>query len=298
MTRARRGGGRGCYCPAMLSIVKAGPYTIRGLSLGGIYTSLYVQELDAMLDVGLAPRQFAAARNLFISHGHADHIGAIGTLMGIRGLHRCPPPRMFVPAAIADDIKDTLAALAKMQRYDLAVHLVPMEPGDEQQLKGTMFVRAFRTHHPVPSLGYQFFRRTKKIKPEFADLPGQEISRLNAGGAPLFYEHESAELAYATDTLLRVIDTHPSLLQTRVLILECSFLDDKKDVAASRAGCHVHLDELLERADDFHNEALVLMHFSQLYDPRMVREILARRCPPQLLARIVPFLPQGDAWTV
>ncbi len=282
----------------MLSNVQAGPYTIRGVSLGGVYTSLYVQELDAMLDVGMAPRQYASARNLFLSHGHADHVGAIGTLMGIRGLHRIPAPRVFLPAAIADDVKATLDALAKMQRYDMAVELVPMEPGDEQPFKGNVFVRAFRTHHPVPSLGYQFVRRTQKLRPEFAAFPGPEIARRKAAGENLFYTNESLELAYATDTLLRVIDTHPSLLQTRVLILECSFLDEKKDLESSRAGCHVHLDELLERASDFQNDALVLMHFSQLYEPRMVREILTRRCPPELLKRIVPFLPTGDTWTV
>jgi ribonuclease Z len=282
----------------MLSNVVAGPYTIRGVSLGGVYTSLYVQELDAMLDVGMAPRQFAAARNLFISHGHADHIGAIGAWMGIRGLNRIPAPRVFLPAAIVEDVKAALQALAKMQRYDMDVEFVPMEPGDEQPVKGNVFVRAFRTHHPVPSLGYQFVRRTQKIQPEFATLPGPEIARRKAAGEQLFYTNESLELAYATDTLLRVIDTHPSLLQTRVLLLECTFLDEKKDLESSRAGCHVHLDEVLERAADFQNEALVLMHFSQLYEPRTVRELLARRCPPALLERIVPFLPPGDLWTV
>ena len=37
-------------------------YTVRGVSVGGIYTSLSVRELDVVLDVGLAPRSFAGAR--------------------------------------------------------------------------------------------------------------------------------------------------------------------------------------------------------------------------------------------
>ncbi len=282
----------------MLTTVVAGPYTISGLSLGGLYTSLYVQELDALFDVGLASRHVASAKNVFLSHAHADHMGALGTLMGIRGLHRSPPPNLFVPAPIAMHVQETLSVLGKLQHHPFEVNLHAMEPGDERPLKGNVFVRAFKTHHPVPSLGYQFVRRTLKLKPEFCALPGPEIARRKALGDDLFFQQETPELAYATDTLLRVIDTHPSLLQTRVLILECSFLDDKKSLEASRAGCHIHLDELLERASAFENEKLVLMHFSQLYEPVHVREILQRRCPPELFARILPFVPAGDHWEV
>lgn len=282
----------------MLTTVSAGPYSIRGLSLGGIYTSLHVQELDAVFDVGLASRHFATARNIFLSHAHADHIGALGTLMGIRGLYRCPAPRLFLPAAIVQEVQAYLDALSRLQHHPFEVEMHPLEPGEERPFKGNLVMRAFRTHHPVPSLGYQFLRRTQKLKAEYSHLPGAEIARRKAAGDDLFFFQEAPELAYATDTLLRVIDTHPSLLQTRVLILECSFLDEKKDLAASRAGCHVHLDELLERAEEFENEALVLMHFSQLYEPADVREILQRRCPPALRGRIVPFLPQGPTWNI
>ena len=81
-----------------------------------------------------------------------------------------------------------------------------------------------------------------------------------------------------------------------VLILECTFLDERKSVAAARYGCHIHLDELLPFADQFRNDALVLMHFSQLYKPPEIRPILERRCPPQLFSRIVPFVPDAPDW--
>lgn len=104
------------------------------------------------------------------------------------------------------------------------------------------------------------------------------------------------ELAYATDTLVSVLDHSPELLHTRVLIMECTFLDERKTLEAARAGCHIHLDEVIERADAFQNEHVVLMHCSQLYQPREVAEILDRRVPPALRRRIIPFVPKTDHW--
>lgn len=282
----------------MLTTVFAGPYTVTGVSLGGVYTSLHIPQLDALLDIGMASRHTAATRNLFISHGHADHVGAIGTLMGIRGLHRFAPPRVFMPGEIEEGFGQALSGLAKIQRYDMAMKTEALSPGDERCLKGDMHVRAFRTHHPVPSLGYQFFRRVSKLKSAFKSLPGPEIARRKKASEDIFEIHESPELAYATDTLIRVLDTSPELLKSRVLIMECSFLDERKSLASSRAGCHIHLDEIVERADSFENEHIVLMHFSQLYEPAEIHAILQKRCPDHLWRRIIPFAPASGPWPV
>jgi ribonuclease Z len=280
----------------VLVTVKAGPYSIRGLSIGGVHTTLHVPELDALFDVGIAPRSFAGIDNIFLSHGHADHSGALMSLLGLRGLARRPPPRVYLPAEIQAPLEEAAALYSKLQRHELAILAHPATAGDEFHLKGDLWVRAFRTHHTVPSLGFQFFTRVQKLRSEHRGLPGAEIARLRHAGADLFEWHERLELAYATDTLIRVLDTSPSLLTTRVLILECSFLDERKELSASRAGCHIHLDELLERAEAFENEALVLMHFSQLYAPAEVHAILRRRCPPSLFERIVVFAPTSGAW--
>ncbi|MEY4546280.1 MAG: hypothetical protein RL685_2475 [Pseudomonadota bacterium] len=280
----------------MLTTVTAGPFTIRGLSVAGIHTSLFVRELDALFDVGIATRSNAGASNVFLSHGHADHCGALVSLLGIRGLMRLPPPRLFLPAEIAESVCEALTLFSRGQRYELRIVAEALLPGDEREVRPGLHVRAFRTHHSGPSLGYQFFTRVPKLKPEFLDLPGKEIALRRKRGDDLFVHEERLELAYATDTLLRVLETTPSLLRTRVLILECSFLDERKPLASVHAGGHVHLDELLERAADFQNEALVLMHFSQLYAPAEVHEILQRRCPPELAKRLVVFAPRGGMW--
>jgi ribonuclease Z len=281
----------------VLTSVRAGPFTVRGVSVGGVYTALSVPELSIGLDVGLAPRSFAGVRHLFLSHGHVDHSGALPTLLGIRGLVGVKTRlKLFLPAEIVEPIEHALAAMTALQRYDLDVEAVGMNPGDLLPLHSDVSVRAFRTLHPVPSLGYQFVRKVRKLHPSLHGAPGAEIERRRHAGEDIFIETERLELAYATDTLAKVLDREPSLYQSRVLILECTFLDERKPVEEAWAGCHIHLDDLLERADQFQNEHLVLMHFSQIYRPEEVRELLRKRCPPALFARIVPFAPSENQW--
>jgi ribonuclease Z len=280
----------------MLTTVQAGPYKITGVSIAGLHTSLYVRELGALFDVGMALRSCAGAEHVFLSHGHADHCGALVTLLGMRGLLRMPPPRVYRPAEIASSTQQALALLSRNQRYEFALEVQPMRPGDEKVLRPNLIVRAFRTHHTGPSLGYQFFNRVQKLRRDFLSLPGAEIAERRKRGDDLFESEERLELAYATDTSIRVIDTMPSLLDTRVLILECSFLDERKSVAASQAGGHIHLDELIERAEAFRNEAIVLMHFSQMYSPLEVHRTLQRRCPATLWKRVVVFAPSKGPW--
>ncbi len=277
--------------------LRVGPYTVRGISVGGVYTTVQVPELSVLLDVGLPLRAFCSADRIFLSHGHVDHVGGLPGLLGVRGMmHKQAPPEVFMPAEIVDDLLAALASLTRLQRYELVVKPIPMLPDEEYHLGNNLYVRAFRTHHPVPSLGYQFIRRVNKLKAAYLTLPGAEIGARKARGEDLFDKVEHLELAYATDTLIRVLDTNPSMLKSRVLIMECTFLDERKSLADSRAGCHIHLDELIEVADSFENEHLVLMHTSQIYTPVEAREIVSKRVPSHLAARITMLGPRRGSW--
>ena len=280
----------------MITPVRPGPYTLRGVSVGGVYTALRVPELGVLLDVGIAPRSFVAEDVLLLSHAHADHVGALTTLLGLRGLAKKGPLKVLMPREIVGPLQVGLEAMSKLQRHDLAIEAVPMAAGDEHRLRNDLWVRAFPTFHPVPSLGYQLLRKVQKLKPELPELPGPEIGGRRKAGEVVTVEQERLEVAYAPDTLVQVLDETPSLLESRVLILECSFLDERKDRHASRAGCHIHLDEIVERADAFANEHLVLMHFSQIYKPTEIAAILESRLPASLHERVLPFVPKRKHW--
>jgi ribonuclease Z len=281
----------------MLTTVTAGPYTVRGISVGGVYTSLAIPELGIVFDAGASPRSAGAIDTILLSHGHADHIGALPAMLGIRALHgKTKPPRVVMPVEIVDDVTAALVPLSRLQRFPLAIEAIGMSPGDTLALRGDLHVRAVRTFHPVPSLGYVLVRRVAKLRSDLLGLTGPEIAARRRAGEDVSEYEERLELGYATDTLVSVLDHSPELLKVRVLIIECTFLDERKTLEAARAGCHIHLDELLERADQFENEHIVMMHVSQLYRPDEVAALLDRRVPPQLRRRIIPFVPTTPQW--
>lgn len=136
-----------------------------------------------------------------------------------------------------------------------------------------------------------------RLRPEHQGKAPEEIARLRKEGvAGVFEPHEQLELAYATDTLSRVLETSASVLKSRVLVLECTFVDATRSVEDARRKFHLHLDELAALAPRFENEVVVLMHFGQATTPDKAREALQARLPPELRERVVVFAPEGDRW--
>jgi ribonuclease Z len=281
----------------MLTTVTAGPYSLRGISVGGVYTSLAVPELGMVFDAGASPRSSCAIDTILLSHGHADHVGALPAFLGIRGLFgKTRPPRVVMPIEIIDDLMSALAALSRLQRFPLEIEPIGMRPGDELVLRGDLRVRAVRTFHPVPSLAYLIVRRVAKLRPELQGLSGPQIAARRRDGETVTDHEDRLELAYVTDTLVSALDHAPELWRARTLVMECTFLDDRKPLEAARAGCHIHLDEVIERADRFENDHVVMMHFSQIYRPDEIASILDARLPPELRKKVIPFIPSGTHW--
>ena len=268
--------------------IRAGELTVGGFSLGGVETAVLVPELRLAIDVGRGRQALVRCDHLALTHTHMDHAGGVPYLLALRQLYAMPAPTLYVPAQAADAFKTMLGAWEKVQRYPLGGAIIATEPGERYPIGRDTWLVPFRTYHPVPSNGYQVVRAKKRLRAEHVGRPGHELADLKRKGIVIEEVIEHALLAVTGDTLVEVVEKQPHLLDVDTLVLECTFLDGRKQLADARAGGHVHLDELMPFAGAFRNRQLVLSHFSQLYRsdevPGLLARFAAKVCVPRICA--------------
>ena len=243
-----------------LSSVRLCDLDIDAVSVGGQETCICVPSLRVVFDVGRCPQRACYLENLFLTHTHLDHVGGIANYVGTRALLGTVSPRVHVPAACAPALERTLAAFRELDGSDLPCTLVPVSPGDTLELSKAHSVRLFNTLHPVPSTGYVVCSKAQKLKPCYAHLAGPDIAALRKGGTDVSDRAEQPLLAFTGDTSgdWVTLDGAADALRARVLIMECTFVDDAVSVADAVSFGHTHIDQIVAHADRFQNEGVPL----------------------------------------
>ncbi len=267
---------------------------VRAVSVGGLETCIELPEWGLCFDIGRCPPTAARLETVLVTHPHIDHLGGIASHVGLRDLWKMRPPTYLVPAEYVEDFEVLLGAWRRLDRADLPCTIVPMRPGQEHDLGKGRVVRAFRAVHRVPTLGYALVRRRARLKPELVGLPGEDIARRKREGEEVTVPYEEIEVAFCGDTTVDVL-RNIEVRTAKLLILECTFPETDVPVEKARRSGHVHLDELLPRFAELTNQVILLTHFSSRYSAERIVDILDRRLPPDVRARVVPLLP-GPPW--
>jgi ribonuclease Z len=268
--------------------VTAAGLAIEGVSIAGRESFYKVPAFHALLDFGRAPEDTVPYATVCLTHGHLDHAAGLAHHASRRLLDGLPAARVFVPEEAAADFEGWLAFAQRLERVDYGLHVTSAQPGVSFRLRNDLEMKVLPGRHRVPTVGYLFSEVKHKLKEEFSGLSGETIAALRAGGVEVAARQEIPLLAYPGDCGPAVFDAAPELFAARVLLIECSFLLPE-DRDRARAYEHLHLQDFLDRADLFENEAIVLTHFSQRYRVGEIREAL-RALPDPLAGRVIPFL--------
>lgn len=263
----------------------------RGVSIAGRETWFHVPSLDLAFDVGRSPADVVPAPSLFLSHAHLDHAGGLAYWASQRRLLRLPPARVFTDPGTVPAWTTILGLHAGLEgvAYDVAVE--GLGPGSTVALRKDLAVSAFRADHRVPALGFVASEVRRRLVPAWEGRAESEIRAAVLAGEEVTRRSERPLVAFSGDTGVGVFGTAPpALLEAKVLLLECSFVEPE-DLPRARHYGHLHADDLAERADLFENEAVVLTHLTLRSTPDELRRTLARRLPASLASRVVPFLP-------
>jgi ribonuclease Z len=164
--------------------------------------------------------------------------------------------------------------------------LRPLRPGDEIELSREHVVTVSATKHTVPSLGFVVWERRRKLKAEYAHLAGHEIRDLRLAGTDVTEERRIPRVAYLGDSSPDGLDATPAMYEAQILIMEITFVAPSHRKDKIHKFGHIHLDDVVERRDRFHNEVVVASHFSTRYPSKRIKDLVARALPDALQGRL------------
>ena len=264
--------------------------TVEGYSRAAVQTYWRVPEMKLGFDLGVQPWSFMSTPTWFVSHTHLDHIAALPVYVARRRMLKMEPPTIYLPAVSVEGVDRLLKAFQRLDRGQMPCHLVGVEPGTEIELSRELVVSAFATKHTIPSLGFLVWERRKKLKPEYQALSGEQIRDIRLSGVEVSAETRIPKVAYLGDTSPAGVDGFPEVYKAEILILEMTFVAPQERPERIHKYGHMHLDDIIARADRFENEVIIASHFSTRLHPDVIQRIVAKRLPPSLIDRVKVWL--------
>jgi len=118
-------------------------------------------------------------------------------------------------------------------------------------------------------------------------LQPKEIAALSREGVEVVDTQLIPDIAYTGDTTIEVFNESEDFKRANLLFIEVTTLDDALSREKTKSRGHIHLDDIIEVADQFKNKAIVFMHFSSRYSKTQIQKIIAEKLPDSIKSRVI-----------
>jgi ribonuclease Z len=127
------------------------------------------------------------------------------------------------------------------------------------------------------------------LKKEYEGLHKEDLIKLKSQGLVVDDLIEMPLMSFSGDTKLEFLWEHPWITESKYLLIETTYIDDRKPREQAREWGHIHLDEVIEILPRIKAEKIVLMHISSRYGDHEAQKIIAAKVPPEYRERVIFF---------
>lgn len=260
-----------------------------GLSLSGIRTAISMPEFSLSFDVAQGFPYLLNLKHFFLSHGHLDHAAGVPYIISQKAMTSQAPGNFYMPESLVEPLDRIMKIWQEIEKHEYQYNFMATRPDDEIQLNANHYLKAFPTKHRVDSLGYTLFEKNRKLKKEYSHLNQDQIIDLRRQNIDVQEWIHTPLVSFTGDTEIDFLDSRPWIKKSKILILETTYLDERKSIEQAKHWGHTHLDELIPRLDDIESEQIVLIHISSRYSDRDIQKIIQEKIPAKHRPRIAVF---------
>lgn len=262
---------------------------LQGLSLSGIRTAISLPEYHLSFDVAQGFPYLLNLHHFFISHGHLDHAAGIPYIISQKAMNSQPAPKFYMPSSLVEPMTSMMKIWEKVEGHEYKYEFLPVTTASRIHLNSSHFIKPFRTLHRIDSFGYTLYQITKKLRNDLQGASREEILSLKNKGEEVNSLDEKPLVSFTGDTQIEFLDLAPEVKKSKVLIVECTYLDERRSVEQARKWGHIHWQELKPRLKEIESEKIVLIHLSSRYPTKEAIAFLNKELSREEKERVVLF---------